>query len=87
MVHIQQYVLSGKALQPYHASLHHARLPKQAFTGPAKVSFNPMHRTAAYATPPFLLLQPALFLALQTLAVCGWPRALHPLDSFLPAYV
>ncbi|UKZ92161.1 uncharacterized protein TrAFT101_007126 [Trichoderma asperellum] len=46
MVHTQQYVLSGKALQPYHASLQHARLTKQAFTGPAKVAEmkSPDHR-------------------------------------------
>lgn len=49
-----QYMLSGKeALQPYHARLQHARLPKQAFVHPAMAFFNPMHRTAAYATPLF----------------------------------
>jgi hypothetical protein len=73
-----QYMLSGKALQPYHASLQHARLPEQAFVHLAMVSFNPMHRTAAYATPPFFFGSSYLTsLALQTLAVSGWLRALH----------
>lgn len=72
-----QYMPSGNALQPYHASLQHARLPKQAYVHPAMVSFNPMHRTAAYATPPFLAPLTSPSLALQTLAVSGWLLALH----------